>query len=507
MRNKGSGLRRAAAVLAAAVAMMAVTGPSATAASTKLPAILDASASSQALRLRVELPSLQDLEKILTEVTGTAVDLPDVDLPETVPTVIEQKISLNNAAVQRAQEGVDKATGFAASTIGNLLGSKSVSTTCTSKSCNKVKDVAALSTSLPAGLGSVRVAGARSATKGLYDTRNTTELARVDLSLQELLETAGVSETLATLTDVINNDVLPIVNEQLAAAEATIEDLLESNAPAVKEELDRLITLGTIKELPRLDKVGLLELTVLDSHANIMPKTVAGKAGLLATSASKVADLSVLGDWAKIDAVGLTSKSFANGVAGAAKAASDVSIVGADLGGALGIHVEEEDLARVLKDPSSLIEAIEQDAPEGLEVAFDEIVASLKLLQTIAGISVEFFPDPEAVDPKGMWARSSGGTLQLTVEPKIPTKAALENAVTGVGDTIVPRLDPKKDFVSAGIRVELELPEAATAVAVQGDVKGVIFKTPARTGVATPVLAALVMIGAALLVRRFALSK
>src|SRR5688572_1235005 len=98
--RKTSALRSAAAVMVLAVAMMALTGAGTSAATPGLPAILSGKADSQALYVKITLPSLEQLQAILTKVTGQPVALPDVDLPVSVPTVIEQKISLNNAAVQ-----------------------------------------------------------------------------------------------------------------------------------------------------------------------------------------------------------------------------------------------------------------------------------------------------------------------------------------------------------------------------------------------------------------------
>lgn len=508
MSKKGSGLRRAAAVVAASVAMMAIAGSGASAASTGLPVTVDAAAASQALRLKITLPSLAELEAILTKVTGQTVTLPDVDLPASIPTVIDQKISLNNATVLKSLKGSNKAAGFAAATVGNLLPNANVATHCVKGgSCtDNTQSLIAQTLSLPAGLGKVDVAAAKSSALSPTSSLNTTALAQVDLSLAELIKTAGLSETLKTLTDIVNAQVLPVVNQQLAAAEKTINDLLAAQAPAIKKEIDKVITLGTIKDLPQLDKVGLLNLTVLAANANTSPKTVGGVNGMLASARSKVTDLDILGGWATIDAVGLKSESYANGVKAQAKAQSDAEIVGLDLGGALGIHVEEQDIKDFLGDPSTLIEAIAEDAPDGLEEPFGEIVAALKLLQTIAGISFDFIEESTMIDPKGQFAKSSAGTMVLRIEPKIPTLDALKNATPGVGG-VVPRLK-ESDYVSAGIRIQLELPSAATSVAVNNPVKGQLFRGPdAKSGVGTPLLAVVMLLGAAFTIRRFALSK
>jgi hypothetical protein len=86
--------------------------------------------------------------------------------------------------------------------------------------------------------------------------------------------------------------------------------------------------------------------------------------------------------------------------------------------------------------------------------------------------------------------------VRITVEPKIPDLGSL----AGSG------LDASKvTYQSVGLKLTVDLPAAESAIAL-GDVKGEVpFTRPPRTGVATYGIAGLLMIGAAIMVRRFAL--
>lgn len=518
MGKTTSVLRRSASMLAVAIAMMAITGPaSAEEAGIAGMNILNGKADSQALRVKLTLPSVDQLQDTLAQLgIETPVEVPaDVKaLLADVPTTIEQVISLNHGEVLRADaEGnKDHASGFATSVIGDLIPEKTAESICvagTDCSVGNSASTAAHQIDLPEGLGSIRVAGADSSSPSELETTNETALVKVDLDLKDLLATAGVSSQLHTLTDTINTMVLPQVNSALSLVEGTLGDALEQNAPAVKEQLDKIITLGTINDIPNLDEVSLLSLKVLDGTANVMPKTVDGVEGLLAQSTSKVADVKVLGDWATIEAVGTETNSFANGQASGAYATSDAQIAGLNLGGALGIDVSEDELREVLSGDylKNTVEGLGAD----LEQDVTEVVRALDLLHGIAGISYEFFKEDSEFDDDGMWANASAGTLKLTVAPKIPVFNADELA--DLDDGIVPELG-EDDYVATGLSLELELPNSSSAV-VLGDVLSncvgkcgpTSFVLPGRTGVGTPLLVGVLLLGMAVVVRRFAMTK
>ena len=245
----------------------------------------------------------------------------------------------------------------------------------------------------------------------------------------------------------------------------------------------------------------------MPAYANVTPFTPTsgpgkGVKGLKAASHAKIANLDILGTgkdaWAHVGAVGLTTESFANGVKGVASAGADVEIVGANVGGLLGLDVPT-DLLRDLTNGNAVKEVIKNlGLPEE-----DELLAAVDLIYMTAGITIDTFGEVTNVDPKGNFANASAGTLAITVEPKIPNPTAVL-ASLDAGD-IVPRLG-KSDFVSTGLILKVTLPNASSAVSM-GKVLSEDFPPPPRTGVGTPLMAGVVLIGAAAMVRRFALAK
>lgn len=498
-------LRRSTAILAVSVGMMAISGPGATAASS-LPKILSGKADSQALRIQLTLPGVDQLKATLIAAGIPVSGLPDTNLGGIT---IDEKISLNHGEVTRNISGApNKASGFATAITGVLpiAGelTRSVSSSCTSSGCTKGAPVSLIDTDLPAGIGHLQVAGATSVTKNLLDTRNGTALAQAHIDLKSLIAKgaplAAVGDALRTLTDTVNSTVLPPVNGALATLEGTLGDTLEQNAPELKKQLDAILTLGTIKDLPDLSKVSLADLTVLGAKSDVFPKTVDGFKGLQAVSAGKVTDIKLLGGWASVDAVGINTASYANGVKGAAAASADVQIAGLNLGGLLGIDIDRTDLQN-LTDPESLKAAIRDAAAKaGLEDQAEDLVGAIDLMYSIAGIDIEYFGVTKHVDPKGRFADATAGTLAIIVEPKVPVASSM---VTLPGRT-VPTFTK---FVSTGVRLRIDLPNASTAVAA-GNVLGRSFSPPrSKSGVGTPFIAAFLLMGAAVVVRKYAMAK
>ncbi|HEX9774628.1 MAG TPA: hypothetical protein VGB83_03495 [Actinomycetota bacterium] len=441
---------------------------------------------------------MDELKTTLDELGVSTTMLPDSGVEGVT---LDFVVSLNHGEVLRASNGVeDSSSGFAATLLGSLpvLGdqSRSVQTSCPGPDCGagNAKSVGNVQQDIPADLGAVEIAGANSVTKSLLSTDNVTALATLQIGLQKLLGKGGalelVGDNLRDLTDTVNAEVLPVVNSALGDAYGVLGDSLEDTAPEVKKQLDKLITTGTIKDIPDLSKVGLADLTVLGASATLSPKTLKGGAGLLSTAASQVADIDILGGWATIDSIALETSAFANGIKGGAVAEATSKVVGADIGGLLGIDLTGDDL-NGLTNPDAVKEAIlDAGKATGLSDQAEELVAAIDLLVNIAGISVEFFPTMQEADPKGNWARSSAGTLALTVEPKIPV-------IEAAGLAGVPR--PAK-YLSTGVSLKIELPTAASEVKV-----GDVLSSNPTTGVGTPLLAAVVLIGAAVVARRFAL--
>lgn len=547
MRGSSKTFRRLAGLSAAVVAVLAMAMPSATATGVSK---VHSHAASQALKVSLTLPSSAQLKAVLKS-AGVEADA----LPASEAITVEQVISWNNADMNKISGAKGFATALA--TSANLAGvqkldrNDSVSSSCNASSCDSANSIAALRATLldqvvEGGIGTVELAGAESASKSKDETLNRTALARININLAKLIGAGGplaaVGDALGTLTDSVNNAVLPTVNPALKNA----EDTLASNLPAaIKKELDEIITLGTINPIPDLRSVDLLDLTVLAGRADITKSTVAGSKVIQAISESKVTDISILGDWAKIGSVVATAKAqgplegidadfgeirldkrtnapvssadakrLAAVNAATAKLKSFRSLLQAtpsmkienmNIGGLLGVHVSDSYLVS-LSGLSRLEKVLGESIDDG-NPAKAQIINAFKLIARTSGVTIEKIPGSvlTKVDPALSGTRSGSNfhaiaqsdMLKIRVEPAIPV--GLKDADLSAG---VPVLKDD-DFVSTGIAIEVTLPSAAASVA-QGAVLGVRY---ARTGVGTPFFAAFLLLGAALIVKRFALSK
>ncbi len=506
MRKVNATVRRSTAILAVAIGMLAVTG-SANAAGTGLPVSLSGKADSQALRVRLTLPSVNGLKATLAEL-----GVPTSSLPSDGTSItLDEKISVLYGEVLHNIKGVPNRSGGFATAITGVLPvagdlTRSVSSSCSTSGCVKGDSVELIDTDLPAGLGHVKIAGAESVTKSLLSTTNNSGLAEANISLGSLIapgqQLSAVGDALRQLTTTINTTVLPPVNGALSTLEKSIASTLEDNAPEIKAELDKLITLGTINDLPDLSKVALANLTVLAGKADVFTKSVNGVKGLQALASSKVTDVEILGGWASIKAVGIDADSYANGVKGAASSTADSQVVGLNLGGLLGVDIDNADIDAIA-NPKKLQEAIRAAAAKnGLDKnKAEDLINSIELVRNIAGIQPTFFGTSRNVDPKGMFANAAAGTLSLVVEPQIPV---LDSMFTLPGQT-VPQF---AKYVKTGVRLQIDLPEANSAVSIASNVLDRRFPTPrSRTGVGTPFLAAFGLIGLALVVRKFGMAK
>lgn len=506
LKRKGTA-RRAAAAIAVTVGIMAISGTGANAAVQGLPEILNGKADSQALKIELQLPSTDTLNAALGELGLGVVDLPGGLLGQR----LEQTISLNHGEVLRSAKAsiADHASGFAAPLLG-LLGADKAETRCDDNGCGGTRAASGLTVNvldqvIPGGIGTIKIANAVSNTTSVVDTRNASGLAEVNLSLANLFKIealAPLAEALNTLRETVNDTVLPTVNPVLEQVGGLVEDLVNDTP------LEDAVEVGGINPIPDFTKVDLLDLEILKSFADVRPftpKSGAGKGvkGLLGESAAKVANLDILGTgteaWAHVGAVGLNTSAFANGVKGAAVAGSDVEIVGADVGGLLGLSVPTDTL-RALVDGTAVREVIDNlDLP--LE---QDLLNTVDLIYLTAGIDIDAFGKNIDIDPKGNFASASAGTLRIRVEPKIPNPAALLEAPTG-GATVVPALT-EDDFVSTGLVLQVTLPNASSAASI-GKVLSQDFPEPPTTGVGLPLLGAVALIGSAIGVRRFALAK
>lgn len=519
MGKTSSVLRRSASALAVAIAMMAITGP-ATAAEGDLPKILNGKAEAQALNIKLTLPSAvaEALANLRETLEGADTDLDFSAIPK--DGIIEQTVGLTQGNVLRAVDETteDKASGFALPLQG-LLNVPAAETQCEdADGCDASEKTGAVNQDLAiegvGSLGSVEVAGGKSTSASPVDTRNTTALAKVRLALGSLIaegeDLEAVGDALDDLRKTVN-EVLPDVNKAIADAYGTLQTTLGEAGAPVLDLIEQFITIGELQEIPDLREEDLLNLTVLGSNADVFPKNNGGTTGLLARSSSKVADVDILGGWATIDAVGLETESFANGVAGEAKAKSDVQVAGVNLGGLLNVDIPEQGLADLANPETIKAKIMEAVADQEQEVqdAAAQVVTAFDVLYNIAGVSVELFKEETDVDPDGWGASANAGTLKITVAPQTPVlsddPAALAAALM-TGDI---------EYTPTGLKLEISLPNAESAVGLGnvfssgciGECNPKSFVLPGRTGVATPLLAGMFLLGMAVFVRRFAMTK
>jgi hypothetical protein len=538
MKVKNS-LRRSAAVLTVVVATLVSAGSGAQATSA-LPSVLNGVADAQALHIKLSLPTLASLQNTLAGVLGVPVSaLPA--LPAQVTSLLssvsnlDEVISLNHGEVMHGvTKAVDHALGFANPLTGTLdpvlktLGINSTAVTsgctqnagCTSSNPLPTQLQNGLDIALPAGLGEIKIAGAQSITKNLLDTQNLTGLVNVKIGLSGLFgqvpQLAAVKTALQQLTDTLNTQVISQVNNALTPIISTLKDTVAQTPLApVQDELNKLVDLkGVINAIPDLTKADLVDLSVLTAGANVVKSVGAsGNVGSLATSNSQIANLDILklgnaNGWAHIDAISLLTKAFADGVKSDAIAEAKSSATGGDIGGLLGVHISNADLAGLLNGTalSSTLTGVLQKA--GVPAAqVSQLTGAINMLYKIAGISVENVGT--SIVKTASFASAKAGTLRITVAPQIPVLTDLVSSLTsGTAGASALNLNAVK-YVPSGIALSLELPNSSAASGVGNpQVLGKTFSGPkARTGVGTPFAIAFVLIGAAVLVKRFALTK
>ena len=326
---------------------------------------------------------------------------------------------------------------------------------------------------------------------------------------------AAVKTAIQQLTDQLNTQVISQVNNALAPVITQLQKTISQTPLApVQDELNKLVTLkGVINAIPDLTQADLVDLSVLTAGANVVKSVGAsGKTGVLSTSNSQIANLDILKlgsgkGWAHIDAISLLTKAFANGVKSDAVAEAKSSATGGDVGGLLGIHISNADLADLLNGTalSKTLTGVLQKAG----VLTDQVsllAGAGNMLYKIAGISFENVGT--SIVKTASFASAKAGTMRITVAPQIPVLSDLLSSLnSGTAAASALNLNAVK-YVPSGIVLSLELPNSSAASGVGAKVLGKTFPGPkARTGVGTPFAIAFVLIGAAVLVKRFALAK
>jgi hypothetical protein len=328
--------------------------------------------------------------------------------------------------------------------------------------------------------------GGTSTTTSLIDTENITDLVKVNLTLVPLIGPGGplaaVGEAISQLTNTLNTDVLPTVNGVIDQVNQSVtQPLLDALKQTPLAPLADAVTVGHLADIPDLTKVDLLSLVLKESQAAVQPTTFEGRDAMTAVASSEIADLSVLGRWVSASAAKLKTVATANGVAGGAAADAVSDIVNLNVGGLLGLKITPDTL-----------NGLTQNVKDTLGPLADVV----EILQNTLGVHIDTFGTKKFASPDGLVATASAGTVRITVEPKIPDLGSL--AASGLDAS-------KVTYQSVGLKLTVDLPTAESAIAL-GDVKGEVpFTRPPRTGVATYGIAGLLMIGAAIMVRRFAL--
>lgn len=540
--SRGSVHRWSAAVLVA-LAMLLVAGPGAQAAN--ISTIKNAKADAQALHIVLNIPSSDALKATLKAI---GVDVSAVPDGLTTAQTLEIAVSKDHGAVTLAG-ATGSSTVLAVSLNGQPLDQMnvSVSSSCEKASCAGKAAVAEQTVPLPNDIGYVTLTGAKSDSTSKTSTLNETALVKVHIDLQPLFKgtLAPLAGPVTQATDTVNTSVLPPVNGALD----TIEKALPTTEPIPG------VKLGTIRNLPSPATVPLLDLTVLPGGATI-------KNGIVAEATAQIEDLSVLGGWLNMKtvtatAMASTSKSVPTDLnaavtaiakrartdlAGAqamaadvnrqlaadkkklpsAKAASDLVLGGGSLAGLATV-----DANKLLAGFAGIAPIVNNLVPDAAPDVKAELIAAATLADQIAGISIsrvagdkgtittEKTPeqqikverigrnirvglsDEDAV-ASAFSAHAESDQMVLNVAPNLPKLDALA-AKAGV----VPALS-KSDFVASGIVLRVEMPKASAQLGNTTEVLGVAF---ARTGVGSHVMLAVLLIGAAVLVKKFAFTK
>lgn len=484
----------------AASALFAMSAPSAQAAD--IPKVLNGTAGSRAMRISLRVPSIPELRAAMLAAGLPVSALPNVEVSEPLIQDLEVAVTQGDAnksgAVMHAQGWVRPLTPDTKS-----------QTFCDKASCQgdaAATSLAAHRVELPSDLGFVDIAGAVSKSLTHLSTENRAAAVDVNVSLESVLNNASLSAVagaLETLRSSLNTTVLPPLNGAIDDVNDTL-DSVAALAP-LKAELDRIITVDHINPIPDLSKVDLVTGRVLGGLANVSDDTRKGMTGLTARSGSEIVDLELLGGWASIGSIKVAAEAYANSVkgAGAADANSVTDIANVDLGGLLGIHVSADDLIHLTE--SETMKALVRDTAKaaGLNQDLSNIENAIELVYDVAGISVVKLQNTETVSPAGIKAEATANSLLIKIEPKLPNMAKLQ---AGLAGGKVPLL-ADSDYVPTGLSLTVELPNAVAKVTATTVESVCIGSCVPITGIGTPWIVALTMLGLAVVVKRFALAR
>lgn len=489
----------------AVAGLLALSMPAANSA-IKIPEVINGQAYSEAMKIVVTIPSAAQVRQALLDAGYPVTAMPALDIGATSQTLV---ISSNYGDVTRTR-GTGAASSWAAPLLGDTSMPKS-SSRCDSTSCADEASLAKTRIALPAplALGSVDIAGALSRTTGNLKTQGNTGIVDVNLNLDSLIGAgaplAAIGEALNTVRTSVNTSVVPAVNSTVATVKTTLDGI--SALDPIRKEVDRVLTIGQLKPLPDLRTVDLVTARVLAGAASLADEPAATLAGLRATSLTEIVNLGVFGGWVSADSIAVKASAFANGVKGEANAQanSKTDITNLDVGGLLGVHVSSEDLARLLDAETLKTAGGETLKNLGLGAAVQELENALDLAYNTAGVSLEKLANEEKVSPLGILASATANSLRLRIAPALPNYAKL----TAIGTTpgsIIPKL-AKSDFTPTGLAITIDLPSATAAVAATSVKPVCIGSCVPKTGVESKALWALMLIGLALGVRRFALGR
>jgi hypothetical protein len=490
-------IKATAAAALATSALFAMTAPSASAAD--IPKVLNGNASAQAMVVNVTIPTVTQLRNAMVAAGLPVSAIPDLDIPEDG---VHNLIISSDFAQATKANAVMHADGWASPLRGSVEVPRS-ETACAAATCSATESVAKQRVEVPLGLGFIDVAGASSATPTHLSSQQRTAAVEVDLSLRSVLDDgmalAAVGDALDTLRTQLNTTVLPPLNGAIDTVKTTIDGV--AVLQPLKQEIDRIITVDHVKPLPDLSKADLVTATVLGGAASVTDETRSNMTGLSARSESTVIDLEILDGWASIDSIKVTAEAYANSVKGAngADANSHTDIANATFGGLLGVHVSADDLIHLSE--SETLKAVARDTVRELGLTNDisDIENAIELIYDVAGLSIVKVPNVESVSPAGIKAEASANSLVIKVQPKFPNFTKLQQGLAGGH---VPLL-ADSDYIPSGISISVELPSATAAVQATTVRSVCIGSCVPVTGVGTPWIVAAILLGSALLVRRF----
>lgn len=499
-----SRLRTISLASVGAVAALALTAPAANAVT--VPRVMYANADTQALHVSVNLPSVPQLKAALL---AAGYPVSEIPAPENLA-VVDHTLYIAKSTAASTKTGQKNI--FSSSETRPVAGSitsPGAKSFCDAISCDAADSIKEgnLQLDLPLALGAIDYGLANTDATSYFKSLGETAAMELNMTLADLLGSgktlAPLGEALDTVAATINANVLPTVNTAIDTAKTTVDGI--AVLQPLKRELDRIITVDHVDPLPKFSTSELLTGTVLGGRSSVTEEVRGGTTGMLARSSSTVTDLKILGGWASIDSISVEAMAYANSVPGLGEAVptKKMDVLNSNLGGLLGIHISADDLIRLATAETSKAVVRDTLKTAGVDQAITDLENAVDILYNTVGVTITKLADEAEVGKGGLSASSVARSMRIVIQPKLPK---LDRLTSRSGGTIVPALTAA-DYVPTGIHIAVDLPYAmAQAGATTTQVFCVGSCIPV-TGVAGKWFVAFGLLGAALLVRRFAFAR